>query len=70
MQLLLLTTSSFCWGHSESTLTGFSGSERSLCAGESEHPVFTAGESRRKDRPIIKHKVLDPFAIKIHLLSK
>ena len=55
---------------SKSTLNGFCDAEGTFSAWESEHPAFTAGESKRRDGRIIRHKVLALLAIKNHLLSK
>lgn len=41
-----------------------------FCARESKHLALTASEPSRVDGPIIRYKILGPFAIKIHSLKK
>lgn len=67
MQLLLLYIPSFMLRAPENP---FSLAQGESCAEEPAHPAFPAAESERVDGPIIRHNVLNPFAIKINLLPK
>lgn len=59
MQLLLLCAPSFTLQAPENP---FSLGQGEPCVEELEHPAFPAVESERTDGPIVRHKVLDPFA--------